>query len=307
MRQYDLSRSKFQSRERLPALNISSKFGVSLSEPKLSPGTLKMNPFSNTLRTKQVGPFRIVEKFHSPSQRLALHEHEKAYVSFLLTGSYVEILRREERICTPGTVIWHPRSEAHADQFRSAGGHLLDLEIDDAWLDDASQALESVARAHIFGGGLPYALGLRMYRELSTCSDRFEDVATQLLGFFFRGPFERRPPAWFNRALQICNETEESRLSLASLALAVGVHPVHVARSFRRFLGYTFGDHLAKIRIRKAFGLLLHSKNSIVDVAYACGFADHAHLCRAFKQSTGLTPSAFRRNLQFSANDTINN
>lgn len=181
---------------------------------------------------------------------------------------------------------------------------MLDLEIDDAWLDDASQALESVARAHIFGGGLPYALGLRMYRELSTCSDRFEDVATELLGFFFRGPFERRPPAWFNRALQICNETEESRLSLASLALAVGVHPVHVARSFRRFLGYTFGDHLAKIRIRKAFGLLLHSKSSIVDVAYACGFADHAHLCRAFKQSTGLTPSAFRRNLQFSLQTT---
>jgi AraC family transcriptional regulator len=299
LKQYDLYGARFHSYERLPELNISSKFSVSLSEPKLSPSALKMDPFSNTLRTKQVGPFRIVEKFHSPSQRLALHEHEKAYVSFLLTGSYVEILRQEERICSPGTVIWHPTTEAHADQFRSDGGHLLDLEIDAAWLDDASQALESVARAHVFFGGLPYALGLRMYRELSTYSYRFEDAATELLGFFFAGPLERRPPAWFKRALQICNETEESRLSLASLALAVGVHPVHVARSFRRFLGYTFGDHLAKIRIRKAFGLLLHSKNSIVDVAYACGFADHAHLCRAFKQSTGLTPSAFRRNLQF--------
>ena len=304
MRHHDLSGVRFHSRERLAELNISSKFSVFPSETKLRSGTLEMNPFSNTLRTKQVGPFRIVEKFHSPSQRLALHEHEKAYVSFLLTGSYVEILRQEERICSPGTVIWHPRTEAHADQFRSEGGHLLDLEIDAAWLDDASQALESVASAHMFCGGLPYALGLRMYRELTTYSYRFEDVATELLAFFFRGTFERRPPAWFNRALQICNETEESRLSLASLALAVGVHPVHVARSFRRFLGYTFGDHLAKTRIRKAFGLLLHSKTSIVDVAYACGFADHAHLCRAFKQSTGLTPSAFRRNLQFSLQTT---
>src|SRR5580704_10990079 len=156
MRQYDLSRGRFCSRERLPGLNISSKFSVSPSETKLSPSALKMDPFSNTLRTKQVGPFRIVEKFHSPSQRLALHEHEKAYVSFLLTGSYVEILRQEERICSPGTVIWHPTTEAHADQFRSDGGHLLDLEIDSAWLDDASQALESVARAHVFFGALPY-------------------------------------------------------------------------------------------------------------------------------------------------------
>jgi AraC family transcriptional regulator len=94
--------------------------------------------------------------------------------------------------------------------------------------------------------------------------------------------------------LQICGDLEQ-QLSLASLALAVGVHPVHVARSFRRFLGYTFGDHLAKIRIRKAFSLLVNSRTPIVDVAYACGFADHAHLCRAFKRSTGLTPSAFRR------------
>jgi AraC family transcriptional regulator len=259
-----------------------------------------MKSCCNTIRTKQVGPFRITEKFHSPGQRLALHEHEKAYVSFLLSGSYVEMVRREERICLPGTVIWHPRTETHADQFRSEGGHLLDLEFDCAWLDDATQESKSASQPHISCGGLPYALGLRIYRELSTYSHSFEDAATELLGFFFTGPFERRPPAWFNQALQICNEIEEQQLSLGSLALAVGVHPVHVARSFRRFLGYTFGDHLAKIRIRNAFRLLVNSRTPIVDVAYACGFADHAHLCRAFKQSTGLTPSAFRRNVQFS-------
>jgi AraC family transcriptional regulator len=260
-----------------------------------------MSSFSHTLRTKQIGPFRIIEKLHSPGQRLALHEHEKAYVSFLLMGSYVEIVPQEERVCSPGTVIWHPRTEAHADQFCSEGGHLLDLEIDPAWLDDACQELKLASRAHIFCGGLPYTLGLRLYRELSTYSYRFEDAAAELMSFFFTGPFERRPPAWFDHALQICNDVEEQQLSLASLAVAVGVHPVHVARSFRRFLGYTFGDHLAKTRIRKAFTLLANSKTPIVEVAYACGFADHAHLCRAFKQSTGLTPSAFRRNVQFSS------
>jgi AraC family transcriptional regulator len=82
---------------------------------------------------------------------------------------------------------------------------------------------------------------------------------------------------------------------LADLGLAVGVHPVHVARSFRRFLGYTFGDHLAKIRIRKAFELLLNSKRPAVEVAYTCGFANHAHLCRVFKKSTGLTLLCFSK------------
>ena len=257
-----------------------------------------MKSLGNILRKKQIGPFRIIEKFYSPGTALSLHEHETAYVSFLLAGAYVERSRQEERICAAGTVIWHPRTEAHADRFQSGGGHLLDLEIDPAWLDEVAQERKTVSQALMFCGGLPYSLGLRLYRELSADSSRVDDVATELLGFFFTGPLERHPPAWFNRALQICNDLEEQPPTLASLGLAVGVHPVHVARSFSRFLGYTFGDHLAKIRICKAFELLLNSKRPVVEVAYACGFADHAHLCRVFKRSTGLTPSAFRRSVE---------
>jgi AraC family transcriptional regulator len=252
-----------------------------------------MKSAGTTLRTKQIGAFRIIEKFYSADTLLALHEHETAYISFLLAGTYVEVSQQEERSCSSGTVIWHPRTEAHADQFHSGGGHLLDLEIDAAWLGDAAQELNPVPRACVFRDGLPYSLGLRLYRALGADSDVVEDVATELLGFFFTGPMDRRPPAWFDHALQVCSEIEEEAISLASLAFAVGVHPVHLARSFRRFQGCTFGDHLAKLRIRKAFELL-NSERPIVEVAYACGFADHAHLCRNFKKSTGLTPSAFR-------------
>jgi AraC family transcriptional regulator len=264
-----------------------------------------MTTAGNTIRNKQIGAFRIIEKSYSAGAALALHEHETAYVSFLLAGAYLEVSQQEERNCSAGTVIWHPRTEVHADRFHSGSSHLLDLEIDPAWLDDAAQELKPVSRARMFRGGLPYSLGLRMYHELSRDSGTVEDVATELLGFIFTGPRESHPPAWFKRALRICNDNDsdsdkdndkdEQQLSLTRLALDVGVHPVHVARSFRRFLGCTFGEHLAKIRIRRAFDLLLNSKRPIMEVAYACGFADHAHLCRAFKQSTGLTPSAFRK------------
>ena len=256
-----------------------------------------MKSAKTTIRRKQIGAFRIIEKYYSADTALPLHEHETAYVSFLLAGAYMEVSQQEERNCSSGTVIWHPRTEAHADWFHSGGGHLLDLEIDPAWLGDAAQELDLVPQACIFRDGLPYSLGLRVYRALSAESDAVEDVATELLGFFFTGPLDRRPPSWFNRALQLCSEIEGGPVSLASLAFAVGVHPVHLARSFRRFLGCTFGDHLAKLRIGKAFELL-NSERPIVEVAYACGFADHAHLCRDFKKSTGLTPSAFRSAVQ---------
>ncbi len=257
-----------------------------------------MNTVGNTLREKQSGPFRVIEKTYAAGASLARHEHRAAYVSFLLAGDYEEVSREEERNCSPGTVIWHPKTEAHADRFHSSGGHLLDLEIGAGWLGDAAQECRVVPRACIFRGGLPYLLGLRIYRGLSTGSGKFEEAATELLSFFFAGPLDRHRPAWFNRTLEICSEIHDPQLSLEKIARMLGVHPVHVARSFRRFMGCTFGDYLAEVRIRKAFELLRRSKRPIVEVAYSCGFADHAHLCRALKKSTGLTPSAFRKSVQ---------
>ncbi|MBA3916448.1 MAG: AraC family transcriptional regulator [Acidobacteriales bacterium] len=39
------------------------------------------------------------------------------------------------------------------------------------------------------------------------------------------------------------------------------------------------------------------SSTEIGDVAYSCGFADHVHLCRIFKEATGLAPSHFATSL----------
>lgn len=253
-----------------------------------------MKTRGNTLRQKQVGPFRIVEKSYHGATLLENHQHQTAFLSFLLAGAYVENSGGAEVVCPPGTVIWHPPAETHSDRFHPNGGHLIDLEIADAWLQDAAQALRPTAHSRMFCGGLPYALGLRLYRELCVSSG-VEDVVTELLSFFFCGGSDRRPPAWLKRALQLMCDARDNQPSLTEVAREVGVHPVHLARSFRRFLGCTFGDYQAKTRVHWAFEMLRTADSPIVDVAYACGFADHAHLCRAFKECTGLTPTAFRQ------------
>lgn len=253
-----------------------------------------MQARGKTLREKQVGPFRIVEKAYDGGTALQSHQHPTAFLSFLLAGAYVEVSGARETVCPSGTVIWHPPAETHSDRFHPDGGHLIDLEVADPWLREAAQALRPAAGSKIFCGGLPYALGLRLYRELSVNSRAVEDVVTELLSFFFCGGSDRRPPAWFHRALQCMCEADDHHQSLTTVARAAGVHPVHLARSFRRFLGCTFGDYQAKIRVHRAFEMLRAVDRPVVDVAYACGFADHAHLCRTFKQCTGLTPTAFR-------------
>ena len=147
-----------------------------------------MTPVTKILREKQAGPFRIVEKAYGGNATLARHQHQTAFLSFLLGGAYVEASNWGETICSSGTVIWHPQDEAHSDRFHPRGGHLIDLEVEDSWLQDAAQALRPAAQARIFCGGLPYALGLRLYRELSADTSAVENVATELLSFFFTGP-----------------------------------------------------------------------------------------------------------------------
>jgi AraC family transcriptional regulator len=253
-----------------------------------------MNSQGNIVREKQVGAFRIVEKSYGGSVSLDKHQHPTAYLSFLLAGAYVEVSGWGEVICPSGTVIWHPPAETHSDRFHRQGGHLIDLEVRDTGLQDAAQSLRPATRSRTFCGGLPYAMGLRLYRELSVDGNQVEDVVIELLSFFFSVGVDRSPPLWLNRAIERVSNIDELQPSLTMVARDAGIHPVHLARSFRRFLGCTFGDYVAKVRVRRAFELLRDGRWPIVDVAYASGFADHAHLCRAFKSSTGLTPSAFR-------------
>jgi AraC family transcriptional regulator len=78
-------------------------------------------------------------------------------------------------------------------------------------------------------------------------------------------------------------------------ALAVGVHPVHLARVFRRHLGCSVAGYVRRLRLERAATLLSLERSPISAVAHSCGFADQSHLTRALRRETGLTPATFRR------------
>ena len=83
--------------------------------------------------------------------------------------------------------------------------------------------------------------------------------------------------------------------SLAELAAGVGVHPVTLARAFRRTFGCTIGEYLRRLRIERAAEQLATGTQPLAEIALAAGFADQSHFSNVFRRRVGMSPSAYRR------------
>jgi AraC-like DNA-binding protein len=66
-------------------------------------------------------------------------------------------------------------------------------------------------------------------------------------------------------------------------------------RDFQTIYKTTPGRWLIEKKLALAKKLLLQTSDSITSVAFESGFENAAHFCRLFKQKTGITPMAFRK------------
>jgi AraC family transcriptional regulator len=105
---------------------------------------------------------------------------------------------------------------------------------------------------------------------------------------------KQSPPHWLVQAREILREQFCENLSLTEIARTVGVHETHLSREFRRFYGGTLGEYARARRIEFACHRLLHSNDSLAEIACAAGFFDQSHFTRIFKSQIGMTPQQYR-------------
>lgn len=90
----------------------------------------------------------------------------------------------------------------------------------------------------------------------------------------------------------------DPELTLAGLAEATGISEHQLSQVLNRELGVTFFDYVNAHRVRAAADRLLAPREpgeTVLAVAFECGFSSKASFNRAFKQYTGMTPTEFRR------------
>ena len=105
---------------------------------------------------------------------------------------------------------------------------------------------------------------------------------------------ERKLPRWLTLAKETLHERSSESITLGDIAKQVDIHPVHLAREFRKVYGCTLGEYLRGLRVQFACRELSSSNRPLVDIALGAGFSHQAHFSRVFKRYTGVTPTEFR-------------
>jgi AraC family transcriptional regulator len=239
---------------------------------------------------------------YAPNTIVPHHSHKNPYFNITLEGSQNEDFGEGTREYRPSTVAFHPTDEVHSELIGSKGMRCLHVEFSTGWLQSHCLGAETVRRSMHFEGGQLNWLGLRIYREFVEADEAsplaIEGLVLETLAMVSRHSttrIERGLPPWLKQAHTILLDGYGDAHSLTDIATTVGIHPVHLARVFRRHYRSSVGEYLCRLRIDASCRAILHSKSALSQIALSAGFADQAHFTRTFKRLIGMTPSEFRQ------------
>ena len=130
--------------------------------------------------------------------------------------------------------------------------------------------------------------------------------------------FERSDNAWqpyrrMNAVVDHINRHYAEPIGMADLAKVASLSISQFERRFRIVFEQTPSRFLIRYRLTRASQILMHSDNTVSQIAQDVGFYDHSHFTREFQKLFGMAPGRYRKihrstgkssNLSFAANTT---
>ena len=203
--------------------------------------------------------------------RLGRHRHAIPYMALVLQGGYLEA-GEHGRICVgAGNVVYHQAHGAHLNDFGGRGAVVLNLPLDcqQARVTGVIDNPDAVVRA----------------------AERDVRDAAALLAEQFRAT-DLRLRDWPDQLAEALGTP--TFIGLAEWARWANLAPQSVSRGFRRAYGVSPKRYRAESRALAAVAGLGEWCGPLAHLAADHGFADQAHMARAMRMVTGMTPSALR-------------
>jgi AraC family transcriptional regulator len=267
--------------------------------------------YGTLVAAKNVRGWGFSESIFTEGTITPLHTHDVAFFYLVVSGSCQESFRNTERVSSPPSLIFHPVGEPHRNRWKGLEGRSFNIEIGCRCASLLDSNCPLVKEPVSFEGGQPLWIAQCMSREFRLfdpfSSLALEGLAMELVAACSRALGrceERTVPNWLRRVRDMLQEHLSGRLGLSELSATAGVHPSHLARSFRKHFRCSIGEYQRKARIQRAMEKLTSSTAPISEMALELGFFDQSHFSRAFKCEIGISPRQFQRLHRPGAPDT---
>jgi AraC family transcriptional regulator len=240
-----------------------------------------------------VGPFEVTRLTFPPDYRHGAFEPQRGYLVVVLEGAVCKTFSRDSATFGRGELATLPPGSRHSSEFAPGGAQVLTVRA----ADESPLFGSLLMRRRHLRAAASTALGWRMATELEATDEcwslALEGLALQLIAMAERASCER-PGPWLARVRELLHDRAPEQASLGELAAAVGRHPTHVARVFRREYGLSVGEYARSLRLEWAASRLALDDAPLAQVALEAGFADQSHFTRAFRRHAGVTPGRYR-------------
>ncbi|CAN5346878.1 hypothetical protein BH23VER1_BH23VER1_18990 [soil metagenome] len=244
---------------------------------------------------------------HTPEAVWSRHAHEHEQLLLYLSGRGFQEVGGKTFAARAGTVIVVPAGQEHAFQRAQQRQPLclvLDLRLKESrWPVHACTQLSAGDLSDVRGE----LSKLFRVREIEQREMMFQvgaavmhvlHVALRTAGWL--RPINRygdnRRLGATRAAQRALDRSRGEPVSLAEIARRVGYQQDHLNRLLKSECGLTLGQLQSRMQVLQVQQLLSQPDLAIFEVAERAGFHDHNYFSRWYRQQTGVTPSAWRKN-----------
>ncbi len=231
--------------------------------------------------------FQLKQRIYKSGECLQNHHHDYLSISLLLNGTLTEDSNQNSVVSTNGWLSIKPVYIDHANTF-TASCSIISLAIYD-W---AYYGLDFNEWSWSFTGN-----ALKHFIHLAHCNNKreaFKAFKKEIIQQNATEPQESLTPNWLFKVRSIIHAHYQESIKITELALEVGKHPIHVARTFALHFGMDIKRYQRQLRIHHSMQQLL-SNSRLPHIAFDQGFSDQSHFTREFKKSTSFSPLEARK------------
>ena len=239
-----------------------------------------------------------IERVKVPgSFELKNHSHSNFHLCVVLEGSFEEITNSEVVECKKQTVRISKPSAEHEIYFGSDGGECIIIQLNERFAN-VNNPWFHFNEDSFYNFYSSYISDFFINKNINGISpSTLEIVLRKFLASCLSNNNELREPDWLKEVKYFIDSNPSFSFDSSEIAEKVGIHRVHLSRTFSKLMGCTLQEYIILKKLETAHSFLNESDLNISSVAYEAGFADHSHFNKIFRKYFNTNPQSYKSKL----------